>query len=64
MGCQIEIPGTVESQATGSAAFEISKLSAVISGNEEVAIDYLEESVKWLKGINVDKPCPEKHSSF
>ena len=36
----------------------------VISGNEEVAIDYLEESVKWLKGINVDKPCPEKHSSF
>ena len=36
----------------------------LISGNEKEAIDYLEESIKWLKGINVDKPCPSKHSSF
>ena len=36
----------------------------LISGNENDAINYLEESVKWLKGINVDKPCPKKHSSF
>ena len=36
----------------------------LISENEEDTIDYLEESIKWLKGINVDKPCPSKHSSF
>ena len=36
----------------------------LISGNEQDAINYLEESIKWLKGINVDKPCPSKHSSF
>ena len=36
----------------------------LISENETVTIDYLEESIKWLKGINVDKPCPSKHSSF
>ena len=36
----------------------------LISENEKVAIDYLEESLKWLRGINVDKPCPSKHSSF
>ena len=36
----------------------------LISENEEVTINYLEESIKWLKGINVDKPCPSKHSSF
>ena len=36
----------------------------VISKNENDAINYLEESIKWLKGINVDKPCPSKHSSF
>ena len=36
----------------------------IISKNEKDAIDYLEESIKWLKGINVDKPCPDKHSSF
>ena len=30
----------------------------LISGNENDAINYLEESVKWLKGIN-DKPCPK-----
>ena len=36
----------------------------LISKNEEDAINYLEESIKWLKGINVDKPCPSKRSSF
>ena len=36
----------------------------LISKNEKDAINYLEESIKWLKGINVDKPCPSKHSSF
>ena len=36
----------------------------LISENEKDAINYLEESIKWLKGINLDKPCPSKHSSF
>ena len=36
----------------------------LISKNEKDTIIYLEESIKWLKGINVDKPCPSKHSSF
>ena len=36
----------------------------LISNNEKDAINYLEESIKWLKGINVDKPCPSKNSSF
>ena len=36
----------------------------LVSENEKDAINYLEESIKWLKGINVDKPCPSKHSSF
>jgi len=36
----------------------------LISENEEDTINYLEESIKWLKGINVDKPCPSKQSSF
>ena len=36
----------------------------LISKNEKDAISYLEESIKWLKGINVDKPCPRNHSSF
>ena len=36
----------------------------LISNNEKDAIKYLEESIKWLKGINIDKPCPSKHSSF
>ena len=36
----------------------------LISNNERDAINYLEESIKWLKGINVDKPCPSKHSPF
>ena len=36
----------------------------LVSKNEKDAINYLEESIKWLKGINVDKPCPSKHSSL
>ena len=36
----------------------------LISGNEKDAINYLEESIKWLKGINVDKPCPSKTHLF
>ena len=36
----------------------------LISENDKDVINYLEESIKWLKGINVDKPCPNKHSSF
>ena len=36
----------------------------LISENEKDAIDYLEESIKWLKGTNVDKPCPSKNSPF
>ena len=36
----------------------------LISENEKDTIKYLEESIKWLKGINIDKPCPSKHSSF
>ena len=36
----------------------------LISKNEKDAISYLEESIKWLKGINTDMPCPSKHSSF
>ena len=39
----------------------------LISENDKDALNYLEESIKWLKGINVDNPCPSKnnkHSSF
>ena len=36
----------------------------IISNNEKEAIDYIEESIKWLKGINEDKPCPSRNSSF
>ena len=36
----------------------------LISDNENDAIKYLEESIKWLKGINIDQPCPSKKSSF
>ena len=36
----------------------------IISNNEKYAIDYIEESIKWLKEINLDKPCPSKNSSF
>ena len=36
----------------------------LISENEKDTINYLEESINWLKGINVDKPCPSKKSSL
>ena len=36
----------------------------VIGNNEKESIAYLEESLKWLKGINIDTPCPDKKSSF
>ena len=36
----------------------------LIAGNEKDAINYMEESIKWLKEINIDKPCPSKNSSF
>ncbi len=36
----------------------------LISNNEKDAINYLEESIKWLKGINIDTTCPSKNSSL
>ena len=36
----------------------------IISCNEKEAIEYMEESIKWLKGINIDKPCPSKNHLF
>ena len=36
----------------------------IISLNEKTAIDYMEESIKWLKEINIDEPCPSRNSSF
>ena len=36
----------------------------VVSCNEKDAIDYMEESIKWLKEINEDKPCPSRKSPF
>ena len=36
----------------------------LISGNENDVINYLEESIKWLKGTNLDQPCPGKGSSL
>ena len=36
----------------------------IISCNEKETIEYLEESVKWLKEINVDQPCPSKNHLF
>ena len=36
----------------------------LISGNEKDAIKYLEESIKWLNGTNIDKPCPSKNLSL
>ena len=32
----------------------------LISGNTKDAINYMEESIKWLRGINTDKPCPSR----
>ena len=36
----------------------------IISCNEKEAIEYIEESIKLLKGINVDQPCPSKNHLF
>tara|TARA_Y100000589_G_C26993665_1_gene563693 strand:- start:150 stop:404 length:255 start_codon:yes stop_codon:yes gene_type:complete len=36
----------------------------IIGKNEKDSIAYLEESIKWLKGINVDTPCPDRKSSL
>ena len=36
----------------------------IIGNNEKDSIAYLEESLRWLKGINIDTPCPNKKSSF
>ena len=36
----------------------------IISENEKDTIEYLEESIKWLNGTNIDKPCPNKSSSL
>ena len=36
----------------------------IVSCNDKDAIDYMEESIKWLKGINIDNPCPSRNSSF
>ena len=36
----------------------------IISSNDKEAIKYLEESIKWLKGINKDQPCPNKNHLF
>ena len=34
----------------------------VIGNNKKDSIAYLEESIKWLKGINIDTPCPDRKS--
>ena len=36
----------------------------IISCNEKETINHIEESIKWLKEINVDQPCPSKKSPF
>ena len=36
----------------------------LISGNEKDAVKYLEESIKWLNGTNIDKPCPNRNLSL
>ena len=36
----------------------------IISCNEKDTIAYMEESIKWLKEINHDKPCPSKNHLF
>tara|TARA_Y100000589_G_scaffold34012_1_gene28453 strand:+ start:2370 stop:2624 length:255 start_codon:yes stop_codon:yes gene_type:complete len=34
----------------------------IIGNNKKDSIAYLEESIKWLKGINIDTPCPDRKS--
>ena len=36
----------------------------IIGNNETDSIAYLEESINWLKGKNIDQPCPDKKSPF
>ncbi len=36
----------------------------IISSNDKEAIEYIEESIKWLKDINKDQPCPSKNHLF
>ena len=36
----------------------------VISCNEKETIEYMEESIKWLKEIKIDNPCPSKNHLF
>ena len=36
----------------------------IIGNNKKDSIAYLEESINWLKGVNIDKPCPDKKSSL
>ena len=36
----------------------------IIGGNEKESIEYLEESIKWIKGEVKNKPCPSNKSSF
>ena len=36
----------------------------IISCNEKETIEYMEESINWLKEINVNQPCPSKKSPF
>ena len=35
----------------------------IVGNNDRDSIAYLEESINWLKGVNIDKPCPDKKSS-
>ena len=44
--------------------FPLSLCHLIISCNEKETIEYIEESIKWLKEINVDQPCPSKKSPF
>jgi hypothetical protein len=36
----------------------------IISCNHKETVEYMEESIKWLKEINVDHPCPSKNHLF
>jgi len=36
----------------------------IISCNEKDTIEYMEESIKWLKEVNTDQPCPSKNHLF
>ena len=44
--------------------FPLSLCHLIISCNDKDTIEYIEESVKWLKEINVDQPCPSKNHLF